>query len=247
MTTHSQPLHVCSECGSVLPEVQAALAVCDERVGVLAEDVENLERELRAKRAQIKALRRDQDHKLRTDPFYDQALEVLEHWRSMCSPNTRELGGKRLENTLARLKGGYSVSELKLAATGYSMRPFVVSGKRSSEGRKENWYADAELVFRDAQKVDAGIRIATSVSETKTPHNTSMKISEAREWVLDRLDVLYPGSSLHDTVMEWWVAPCPVCQSGGLPLRVLDRNSKPWLWCSACEADGKKVANALRS
>jgi len=223
--------------------VQTALVVYEGKVVAAVEDVENLERELRSKRAQIKALRRDQDQRMKTDPQHDNAMEVLEHWRTLCAPKTRELGGKRLENVIARLHGGYSVTELKQAASGYASRPFVSNGKRVADGRKENWYADAELVFRDAQKVDAGIRMATA---PVTKRSVSLSIVEAREWVLDCLDRLYPGASLHDKAMEWWVAPCPVCLGGGLPLRVLDRNTKPWLFCSVCNADGPRIAEALR-
>lgn len=240
-------LHVCGECGCLLPKVQTALAVRDERIETLLEDVENAERELRAKRAQIKALKRQQDQRAKSDPKYEDAMEVLEHWRMMCAPNSRELGGKRLENVLARLNNGYGVAELKLAANGYAARPYVVNGKRVSDGHKENWYADAELVFRDAQKVDAGIRMATMGASERTPSNTSMSIKEARVWVLDRLDDLYPGMTLRDEQMGWWVSPCPVCQMAHLSLRVLDRNEKPWLFCTECEADGPKVAEALRA
>ncbi|CAB4197851.1 hypothetical protein UFOVP1313_35 [uncultured Caudovirales phage] len=239
-------LFVCGECGCVLDDVKSALASRDEQISILSDDVLNAERELRSKRAQIKALKRDQDARLRDEPTYDKAMDVLDHWKSVCSPNARELGGKRLENVIARLKGQYTVAELKQAADGYAQKPFVVNSRRSSEGHRENWYADAELIYRDAQKVDAGIRMAQSVNEPRTPQNTTLTIREAREWVLDQLDSRFPGAALYDKQMDWWVSPCPVCLRAHNSLKILMRDKKPWLYCDECNADGPRIAEALR-
>lgn len=135
----------------------------DERVEILTEDVGNLERELRSKRAQIKQLRREQDRALKSNAHYDDAMMVLRRWKSKLSPNARELGGKRLEQVIARLTGGYSPDDLMRAVDGYAFKPFVVDRRRAREGGREDWHADAELIFRDPQKVDAGIRLCAEL------------------------------------------------------------------------------------
>jgi hypothetical protein len=155
-----QPLHVCGECGCLLPDVQRALATRDQMVDVLREDVASLEAELRSKRAAIKRLKSDQDRSLRADPRYDEAMNVLSHWRATCAPQARELGGKRLENVLARLHGKYTSDQLKRSAEGYALKPYVVNGRRQPSGPKDDWRADAELIYRDAAHVDQGMRIA---------------------------------------------------------------------------------------
>jgi putative DNA primase/helicase len=120
--------------------------------------VANLERDLRGKRSQIKRLRADQDEAMRDSPQYDDAIDVLKHWQSVCAPNAKELTGKRLENVLARLKA-YEPAELKRAASGYALKPYVVNGRRTHDGGKSDWRADAELIYRDAGHVDTGLRI----------------------------------------------------------------------------------------
>lgn len=145
-----------------------AVAVRDEMIETLREDVANLERDLRGKRAQNRRLRAEQDEKTRNDPLYPQAIEVLQHWKAVCSPKARELGGKRLENVLARLRGKHTVEELKRCAEGYALKPYVVGGKRSPIGPKDDWHADAELIYRDAKKVAAGIAIADQADDLRS-------------------------------------------------------------------------------
>jgi hypothetical protein len=163
----ADPVSVCGECGMDVEHVSAALqekdrriAVLEEQVDVLKEDVRNAEGELRGKRAQIKRMKVQQDAALRASDHFEAAMDVLEKWRELCSPNARELGGKRLANVIDRLRGGYTASELKESVWGYSLKPYVVDGKRSHTGSPDDWYADAELIFRDATKVDAGLAIA---------------------------------------------------------------------------------------
>jgi hypothetical protein len=147
----------------------AALAARDEQIEILLEDVGNLERDLRGKRARIKLLQKDQDARLRNHPNYDQAVVVLGHWQRHVSPSAREpVNPKRLEPCLARLAGGYTVDELCLACDGYALKPYVVNGKRTHDGPKDSWRADAELIFRDPQHVDAGLRIAERADDLRS-------------------------------------------------------------------------------
>lgn len=167
MPMKTQHACACPECGSVLEELGEALDARDERIQILDGDLENAERELRSKRAQIKKMRADQDRRLREAPEYDTAIRVLEHWKATCSPNAKELAGKRLENVIARLRGDYSEADLKRAVDGYGLKPYVVNSKRAVDGSKEDWYADAELIFRDAGKVDGGLRIAERADDLR--------------------------------------------------------------------------------
>jgi regulator of replication initiation timing len=142
-------------------QLQDRVVALVEQNELLTEDVSNLERELRKYRAENKRLRKEQDHRLQNDLLFDDAQFVLAHWKKVCHPSAKELKkGPRVENCLARLHGGYSVAELCRCCDGYALKPYVVNGRRTHEGPKDEWRADAELIFRDPQHVDAGLAIA---------------------------------------------------------------------------------------
>jgi hypothetical protein len=158
---------VCSDCGVLNETVLERLATRDRQIEQLDEDCRNLERELRAKRSQIKHLRSEQDASFKNDPHFEAAKRVLEHWRTTCHPNAKELSGDRLKNTIHRLRGDYAEADLVKSIDGYALKPFMVGGKRTHEGPQDAWRADAELIFRDAQHVDQGIRIAERADDLR--------------------------------------------------------------------------------
>jgi hypothetical protein len=145
----------CPGCGEVND-------LATERLAVLQQDVENLERELRSKRARIKHLQADQAAVIKAHPLYQDAQDVLEHWREKCMPGARDLNGPRLKNTIGMLAlkpKPYTVEELKRCADGYALKPYVVNGRRSASGSHDDWYADAELIYRDDKHVQAGLQL----------------------------------------------------------------------------------------
>lgn len=159
----SEALHayVCTGCGVVND-------AAEDTITALRNDIANLERELRGKRVAIQRQRVVQNAAIKNDPRYDDAMHVLGYWRETCFSGARELGGKRLENCMARLKGGYTVAELKRSIDGYSLKPYISKGGgRSHEGHQDAWHADAELIFRNPGKVDAGIRIAARADDLR--------------------------------------------------------------------------------
>jgi hypothetical protein len=160
----------CTECGMNTD----AMAALGRRVATLEEIVErqkeiigDLEGDLRAKRRRIKELRRENAAAVLAHPRYDEAMAVLAYWKAEVYPNARELGGKRLENVIDRLDGTNSVARLCRAIDGYKLKPYVVNGKRTHEGSPDDWQADAELIFRDAKHVDAGLRIAEHADQLR--------------------------------------------------------------------------------
>lgn len=166
-TSTDTPAHICGACGTVNDRAQARVATLEQMLDTLREDVGNLERELRSKRATISRMRAEQDRRVKESKHYTTAKGVLTYWRDRCSPGAKELGGKRLEHVIARLEAGYSDTDLKRCIDGYALKPYVVNRQRSHEGTREDWFADAELIFRDAQKVDQGIRIAERADDLR--------------------------------------------------------------------------------
>ena len=121
------------------------------------ETIENLQHELSIKLAQVKRLAGERAKAIKQDPRFDDAMSVLEYWRDVLAPATRELNGQRLSNCLARLHGGYTVEHLRLTVDGYATLPYVVDRQRRAQGRPTQRKVDAEMIFRDATYVDRGL------------------------------------------------------------------------------------------
>jgi hypothetical protein len=162
-----RPLEVC-ECGQINELAADRIAALEEQVDLQDGDIGNLERELRRYRAENKRLRKEQDQALRAHPLFPKAVKVLEYWKATCHPNAREVDSRRrVEPVIARLAGGYSAEELCRCSDGYALKPYVVQGRRTHEGPKDNWQADAELIFKDAKRVDAGLAIAERADDLR--------------------------------------------------------------------------------
>ena len=161
----SEPIG-CPQCGAYLEQVTR------ER-NELLQRIEDVQTELAVKIGTIRRMRGEQVRKPEESPHYAEAMELLEYWRQLCAPKTRELKGPRLEKALARLNGGYDVANLKLAVFGYSRRPYVTIGGRSAKGLAMQRHVDAELIFRDAKHVDMGLAIAEDELE-RSPDLTAL-------------------------------------------------------------------------
>lgn len=147
-----------------------------ETVDELRFTLENVNRECNAKANKIRRLQREEDLSLRHDPDFDTAMGVLEHWRKVCHPGARELaGGDRLRKVLARLHGGYTAEQLCRCAEGYAKRAYVVNGHRAAHGSKTDWRAEAELVYRDPDHVDYGLRAASLEEDMQMVMSTSVQ------------------------------------------------------------------------
>lgn len=87
-----------------------------------------------------------------------EALEVFRHWVKEWGKRSNTIfDGKRKSNTIARLRSGYTVSQLCEAVSGYLH-------SENHNGSKGTKYDDLELFMRDAVKVDAGIAYGSAAS-----------------------------------------------------------------------------------
>jgi hypothetical protein len=82
---------------------------------------EYLQGELAKKSAQIAALKGQRKRQPETDPLYPQAREVFEYWKAKLMPKARTLTGERATHTIARLRDGWEVADLKLAVDGCAL------------------------------------------------------------------------------------------------------------------------------
>jgi hypothetical protein len=147
------PAYGCPECGSVL---DGAVAL---------QDWQDAAADAQIARSQKRRLQAQRDRNPKAHHHYEAAMDVLRYWRDTCHPGAKELENERLNVCLDRLDGGYTPDALKRACYGYSLKPFVVGGRRSHEGPRDAWQADATLIFRDAKHVDYGLNVAERAGE----------------------------------------------------------------------------------
>jgi hypothetical protein len=156
----------CPACGTIIPAIEELVEQQRNQIAELQIEVQALQAEITRKIVRNRALTGEQARKVKDgqkrDRLYPVARRVLEDWQERCMPTAREIeAGKRLENCLARLRGGQTEDDLKRAVYGYSLKPYVVAnGRRSASGQPDEWRADAELIFRSPQHVQRGMAMA---------------------------------------------------------------------------------------
>lgn len=238
----------CSGCGSV--NTQAT-----EQLARLRADVANLEADLRGKRARMAEMRAEQSAAAEARPEATVALEILNEWRELCAPYTRELGGKRLDTTIARLRGGYTAEQLRQCVQGYARRPYVVGrGQRSPVGNPSQRRIDATLIFRDANHVDAGIALELELGSNGHGARIPMDAIERVPWrqvqganrrvIIRSLEREFGGG--YDDGNGFMAWPCPRCQNApALTLRVAPLGLSYLAECGACGLSEQQLLEAI--
>ena len=234
----------CTDCGSVHDDATTLLA---EQSRVIVKQA----REINFYKGERS--REHQDDPKRS-PHYATAMRVLERWRAKCAPQTRELENKRLEYCVARCKT-YPEEELNSSVDGYARFPFIVGrGQRSHVGTPAQWRADAALIFRSAELVDQGIRLASN-QEAQIPHAVLEQVSWKRIRELNRRAIIVflteRFGQLSDFAGNGFLeSPCPSCDDGsGLstPLRITPLDA--WLGylveCRVCGLDDSRIMGML--
>ena len=82
-----------------------------------------------------------------------EAREIFEYWRQVTKHPRSRMDDKRQKIIVARLKDGYSVDDLKLAAFGCAHSRF-----HQGENDRHSVFDSVELIYRGADKVDQFIR-----------------------------------------------------------------------------------------
>lgn len=219
------------------------------------EQVSLLERDLRGKRSKISQLERDRKTKLQTSKRYQDALIVLRHWKEVCAPRAREIDSpERMEAVLARLNGGHTVDELKLSASGYAKRPYVTSQGRSATGTASQWFADAELIYRNPENVRKGIAWADPSNDAALPAARNVMDLARIPWrqvqianrklIVSALEEQF-GKGLEDGG-GYTVWPCPKCNNDPASTLRIAPYGMTWLaQCSQCGINETQLIAAI--
>lgn len=240
----------CEACGAVHETATALLA--ESRAATIS-----LSAILGQKDAKITRLEQGKADKLQRSKNIDKAREVLHHWQAVCMPNAREIESEdRLANVLARLAGGFTVDDLKRCADGYAKRPYVVNGKRSANGTPTERHADAELIYRDPKRVQAGLALAEAPAVTEPPTDWQRidwrKVKWANHREIIRALTESSGKPYYDQLSRSHHTECPRCQGA---LTVFDPDlgaGGSMLRCTGtglgdgCDLDEKTFFRAMR-
>lgn len=161
-----EPLRIVDENGELvvplatltLDQAIARIRALEAQVAGEMSDRENAEKELRAYRAKVKALTRDRDLERQKHPKRAEVDACWAHYTARKEeltgrPNRSKLSADRFDNCKARLVETYTVKEINLASDGALSHPYVVNGKRCTEGPGER-HDDFELVCRSGSRLE---------------------------------------------------------------------------------------------
>jgi hypothetical protein len=113
-----------------------------------------------------------------------EAREVFDHWRTTMRKRSNSVfSADRKSKVVARLREGYTVSQLKEAVTGYSMSAFHMGD--NPDGKLWN---DLELICRSGSKVEKGMELAVGganhAASSRAPAAEMSKAEVHRAWLM---------------------------------------------------------------
>ncbi len=234
----------CEGCGVVHETATALLA--EGRATVVS-----LSSVISTRDATITQLRVGQVDKLERSKNYTKALDVLDHWHTVCMPTAREPHSEdRVKNVLARMAGKFTVDELKACADGYAKRPYVVDGKRVATGKASQRWVDAELIYRTPKHVETGIALSRLAEAPEDdPSNVDLldwrAVQRANHRAIVRAMTAFSGRPYEDPLTGCLHTQCPRC-GRGMTIYRPEGGGDSLLRCSGCPMDERAFFAALR-
>lgn len=115
------------------------------------DQIDGLERDVRAWRARYAQLRRDKDREARENPLWPKALELFGEWQAVCGhPRSKWDADSFFLVEPFLKKHGYELCQRAIA--GYAFDPFVTTRKNGSKKRHDDW----SLIFGDRKHFEEG-------------------------------------------------------------------------------------------
>lgn len=107
-----------------------------------------------------------------------ESQEVFDYWQQELNHPRAKLDAKRDKAIKARLKDGYTVSDLKAAIDGIQK-----SAHHMGENDRNALYDDIELICRDGPHVDKFIKLADGPNLTRMSSAARKTLTAAQRWI----------------------------------------------------------------
>lgn len=147
MSSPARHLRVIDEDGIELDGCPACARKDDELAG--------LQRDIRGWAARYAELKRDKESEAQRSRYWPAALEVFEHWQTVCKHPRSGWSADRFFLVEPFLKK-HGVEMCKRAIDGYAFDCFVTTRRNGSKRRHDGW----ELIFGDRGHFEEGVNKA---------------------------------------------------------------------------------------
>jgi hypothetical protein len=137
-----------SQTGEIADDVDVQALVYE--VEQLKADLENAERDLRAKRALIKKLQTDAEKERQAYAGRETVTRIFDYWSETCRHPNSKLTPDRFDSIRGALERGYTEAQIKRAIDGAAFDPFITRRRNGTEKRHD----DIELICRDGKRLE---------------------------------------------------------------------------------------------
>ncbi len=121
------------------------------RIEELEGSLADAERDLRKKRREITALKRDRERERETFEQRDLVVRLFGFWQVRCHKQRSKLTPDRFDALKRALEWGYSAREIAFAIAGAAHDPFVTKDKNGRDVKHQ----DLELICRDGKHLES--------------------------------------------------------------------------------------------
>lgn len=191
---------VCTDCGELIDVTQ------------LEQDVWLAQQDVRKKNAIIERLTGQRNKDRRMDPFHEDAEECWAYYVEHVNPRMREFNDERFGHTVARLKAGRTVEEIKMAIDGMKVMPYVAKGGgRKATGSRSERFDEYGLIVKNEGNLLRFVGYAEDALEREAgpaigfiaPKRLRIMQAAMTETVIERLEELRGGRTRRSRPWDW--------------------------------------------
>jgi hypothetical protein len=121
------------------------------RIEELERELQDAERDLRAKRRLITKLQKDKERERQNFEQREVVFKLFEFWQQRCQKPRSQCTADRFDALRKALESGYTPRQVALAIAGAAYDPFVTKAKNGREIK----HNDLELICRDGKHLES--------------------------------------------------------------------------------------------
>ena len=194
--------------------LREALAHASESEARLVRTIEDLELDLRMKRARITELSNQLERQNGEGAEASVIIDIIEYWRVKTGHEKAKVSaaGKRADYVRKALKLKHTAEELKEAIDGAAIYPYVVNKQRSKTGTEKQRYDDLPTVFRDEVQIQRMRKLAQTKVTAPGGNPDPMEVDTlGSSQPIDRVLVAIWKQGWECPEADVWVTSCPTC------------------------------------